>query len=60
LGRPVHLHWQPWDPYLGDPSQEEQGLHSVFDTDATLALILEYNSKLKAGTGHVMTDESLE
>jgi mannan endo-1,4-beta-mannosidase len=39
FGRPAHLYWQPWDDYLGDPSQEEQGLNSVFDTDATVKLI---------------------
>ena len=46
-GRPAHLFWQPWDDYLGDPSQEEQGLNAVFDTDTTIDLIKEYASKLK-------------
>lgn len=37
--RPVHTYWQPWDDYVGDPAQEEQGLNAVFDTDATVGLI---------------------
>ena len=29
-----------WDPYTGDPAQEEQGLYSVFATDtSTLSVI---------------------
>jgi mannan endo-1,4-beta-mannosidase len=47
FGRPAHLFWQPWDDYLGDPSQEEQGLNAVFDEDSTIDLIKEYASKLK-------------
>ncbi|HEX7641422.1 MAG TPA: mannanase [Burkholderiaceae bacterium] len=32
--------WRPGDDFLGDPPQEEQGLYSVFDSDASsLALI---------------------
>jgi mannan endo-1,4-beta-mannosidase len=46
FGRPTHLHWQPWDNYLGDPSQEEQGLNAVFDTDPTTALIQSYTQHL--------------
>ena len=38
--QPLHPMWQPWDPYTGDPSQEEQGLYSVFLTDSTLHLFL--------------------
>lgn len=30
-----HVFWAPGDAPLGDPPQEEQGLNSVFDTDAT-------------------------
>jgi mannan endo-1,4-beta-mannosidase len=47
FGRPAHLFWQPWDDYLGDPAQEEQGLNAVFDADSTIDLIKEYASKLK-------------
>jgi mannan endo-1,4-beta-mannosidase len=47
FGRPAHLYWQPWDDYVGDPSQEEQGLNSVFDTDSTIELIKNFTSKLK-------------
>lgn len=47
FGRPSHLYWKPWDDYLGDPSQEEQGLNSVFDTDSTIKIIKEYSEKLK-------------
>ncbi len=42
--RPVHPFWQPWDPYTGDPAQEEQGLNSVFSTDkTTLRLIRNFS-----------------
>ncbi|MCU0333893.1 MAG: cellulase family glycosylhydrolase [Chitinophagaceae bacterium] len=36
-GRATHGHifWQPGDALLADPPQEEQGLNSVFDTDAS-------------------------
>jgi len=47
FGRASHLYWQPWDDYLGDPSQEEQGLNSVFDIDSTVAVIKEYADKLQ-------------
>jgi mannan endo-1,4-beta-mannosidase len=46
FGRPANLYWQPWDDYLGDPSQEEQGLNAVFNTDSTVELIKEYASPL--------------
>ncbi|NDV77402.1 cellulase family glycosylhydrolase [Dysgonomonas sp. 511] len=47
FGRPAHEFWQPWDNYVGDPSQEEQGLNSVFDTDSTIKVIKEYADQLK-------------
>ncbi len=47
FGRPAHEFWQPWDDYVGDPSQEEQGLNSVFDTDSTIKVIKEYSDQLK-------------
>jgi len=47
FGRPAHEFWQPWDDYVGDPSQEEQGLNSVFDTDSTIRVIKEYAERLK-------------
>lgn len=32
--------WHPFDPYTGDPAQEEQGLYSVFPSDSsTIAII---------------------
>ena len=46
FGRPAHLNWQPWDDYVGDPSQEEQGLNSVFDTDSTIGIIKKYATQL--------------
>jgi mannan endo-1,4-beta-mannosidase len=46
FGRASHTFWQPWDDYLGDPSQEEQGLNSVFDTDATIQTIKTYIKQL--------------
>ena len=51
-GRPNLKHelWQTGDAYLGDPPQEEQGLNSVFDTDATVKLIQDYAVKVKRAT----------
>ena len=46
FGRPSHEFWQPWDDYVGDPSQEEQGLNSVFDTDSTIKVIKEYSDQI--------------
>lgn len=46
FGRPAHTFWEPWDDYVGDPSQEEQGLNSVFDTDTTIKIIKSYTQKL--------------
>ena len=46
FGRPTHTFWEPWDDYVGDPSQEEQGLNSVFDTDTTIKVIKSYTQKL--------------
>lgn len=34
-----HLWWQPSDPYMSDPAQEEQGLYGVFDCDRTCRII---------------------
>lgn len=47
LGRPIHEFWEPWDDYLGDPAQEEQGLNSVFDADSTVNLIADFAKQLK-------------
>ena len=47
FGRSTHEFWQPLDDYVGDPSQEEQGLNSVFDTDATINIIKEYTKQVK-------------
>lgn len=45
---PQHQQWQPGDPYMGDPAQEDQGLNSVFATDTTtLSLIKHTNSNLQ-------------
>lgn len=45
---PGHIYWEPWDDYMGDPAQEQQGLNSVFATDAsTMAIIKAENEKLK-------------
>ena len=51
--KPVHDSWQPWDPYTGDPAQEEQGLYSVFQSDATtLSIIREAVKKLRLSVPH--------
>ena len=45
---PGHVYWERGDDYTGDPAQEEQGLNSVFATDAsTVALIKHENERLK-------------
>jgi mannan endo-1,4-beta-mannosidase len=46
FGRAAHLYWQPGDDYLGDPSQEEQGLNAVFNEDTTVEVIKEYANNL--------------
>lgn len=46
FGRPNNKFWKPWDDYIGDPAQEEQGLNAVFNTDSTIQLIKEYTNKL--------------
>lgn len=41
--------WKPGNDFVGDPPQEEQGLYSVFDSDAgTLALIQSAAQRLQA------------
>lgn len=50
IGRPSYrqLLWKKGDDVLGDPSVEEQGLNSVFDTDAsTWKLIESITQKIK-------------
>ena len=38
----TNLYWQPGDDYCGDPAQEQQGLNSVYASDAsTVAVISE-------------------
>lgn len=48
FGRPNgnHIFWKKGDNYLGDPAQEEQGLNSVFDTDATINTIKKYSDRI--------------
>jgi mannan endo-1,4-beta-mannosidase len=47
FGRAAHEYWQPWDDYLGDPAQEEQGLNAVFDADTTVTVIRQFANKIK-------------
>lgn len=47
FGRPTHEYWKAWDDYVGDPSQEEQGLNSVFDIDSTIDVIKKYAGQIK-------------
>lgn len=50
-GRAAHpdYWWQAGDDFVGDPPQEEQGLYSVFDSDAsTLALIAAAAQRFKS------------
>lgn len=37
--RPLHTWWQPGDPYMADPAQEEQGLYGVYDNDKTVRVL---------------------
>ena len=42
-----HVIWQPYDDYVCDPAQEEQGLNSVFACDTTtLRMIKELNAEI--------------
>ncbi len=43
--QPQHRRWQRWDDYVGDPSQEEQGLNAVFACDTMTLNVI----KLAAG-----------
>lgn len=44
---PGHIYWEQGDDYCGDPSQEEQGLNSVYMSDAsTIAIIKDANRRL--------------
>lgn len=48
-GRPAldeNPFWEPGDDLMGDPPQEEQGLNSVYDTDATMQLIQNHAKNL--------------
>lgn len=48
--RVQHAIWQRWDPYTGDPAQEEQGLNSIFASDSsTLSVIHKHTSRLRDG-----------
>lgn len=43
-----HESWQKGDDYTGDPAQEEQGLNSVFSTDAsTMKIIREMTQQIR-------------
>ena len=44
---PDHVFWEKGDDYTGDPSQEQQGLNSVFATDSTIEIIKAENRKLQ-------------
>lgn len=37
--RTTHTWWQPGDPYMADPAQEEQGLYGVYDNDKTVRVL---------------------
>jgi mannan endo-1,4-beta-mannosidase len=42
-----HVFWQKGDDYLGDPAQEEQGLNTVFNSDATVKIVKKYVLKIE-------------
>ena len=44
----TNLYWQPGDDYCGDPAQEQQGLNSVYASDAsTVAVISEATKNIE-------------
>lgn len=44
----TNLYWQPGDDYCGDPAQEQQGLNSVYASDAsTVAVISEATKSIE-------------
>ncbi|WP_106831339.1 glycoside hydrolase 5 family protein [Parabacteroides pacaensis] len=45
---PKQVFWEKGYDYLGDPAQEEQGLNSVFDIDATMRVIRQYTGLLNS------------
>ena len=46
-GEPLHVNWEKWDDYTGDPAQEQQGLNSVFAKDkSTLDIISKASKKI--------------
>ncbi|MCR5180850.1 MAG: beta-galactosidase [Bacteroidaceae bacterium] len=47
MARTDHTWWQPGDPYMSDPAQEEQGLYGVFDSDRTLRSLRHSSRSLK-------------
>ena len=48
FAEPDHENWQAGDDYCGDPAQEQQGLNSVFASDAsTMAIITEAVGKIR-------------
>ncbi|MBM6993199.1 MAG: cellulase family glycosylhydrolase [Prevotella sp.] len=48
LALPRHEQWMPGDDYTGDPAQEQQGLNSVFASDAsTLKIVKQANKALR-------------
>ena len=49
--RPIkgQMFWKPGDEYMGDPPMEEQGLNTVFDTDATTWKIIRDAGKRRRG-----------
>ncbi len=48
LAQPRHEQWMPGDDYTGDPAQEQQGLNSVFASDAsTLRIVKQANKALR-------------
>lgn len=40
MAKPIHENWNVGDDYCGDPAQEQQGLNSVFSSDASTLFIV--------------------
>jgi mannan endo-1,4-beta-mannosidase len=47
-GNPIQKYWwKPGDDYMGDPPQEEQGLYSVFNSDASTWQVIRKYTRAK-------------
>lgn len=55
--RPVHTVWEEGDEFCGDPSQEPQGLNSVFSCDESTIAVIRKSSDALKGLGETRVIE---